>query len=357
MAAVGWCSSATTTAACTATWMTSSTRWRGDLTQSSATVSRIRRPAGSCWTEPETSRASRRFSRRIRSPRRRGSPLTRTPRRSISATTRRFGPACAAHRRLSSNGASGSDRRNARPLIPMTPRIQPPRLKQQLQDVQGIIVRGYAELPAACYVLLGVRDAAATRAWLGRLDVTHGHGRPSGPALNVAFTYHGLQALGLPDQALATFSEEFIEGMTPPHRQRALGDIGASAPERWEWGGPTTAPVDILLMLYAADDRRLAELADAVVAGLAAGGLEAVSRRLNTKVCVDQATGGAREHFGFHDAISQPLIAGLEKTGPDFLTVQTGEIILGYPNEYRKLTERPLVPAERDPARILPEDP
>jgi Dyp-type peroxidase family len=37
----------------------------------------------------------------------------------------------------------------------------------------------------------------------------------------------------------------------------------------------------------------------------------------------------------------------------EFLTVKTGEIILGYPNEYGKLTERPLVAASADPGALL----
>ena len=52
------------------------------------------------------------------------------------------------------------------------------------------------------------------------------------------------------------FSGEFREGMTgTEHRRRILGDLEDKAPELWAWGGPRTAGVDLLLMLYAAEDR------------------------------------------------------------------------------------------------------
>jgi Dyp-type peroxidase family len=49
-----------------------------------------------------------------------------------------------------------------------------------------------------------------------------------------------------------------------------------------------------------------------------------------------------REHFGFADGISQPTIAGLSaRTDLPSNTIQPGEVILGYPNEYGRLTEHP----------------
>ncbi len=235
--------------------------------------------------------------------------------------------------------------------------MTPLRLKDQLRDVQGIIVRGYAELPSACFILLAVRDPAAAARWLGALDVTHADGKPTVQALNVAFTYNSLAALRVPEETLTTFSDEFVAGMTAGPRRRVLGDVGASAPERWEWGGPETPTVDILLMAYAATPDGLDAFVDRLQAGFATGGVDQLGRTLPTRLLFDEATGCVREHFGFCDAISQPFIEGLEKPAPDFLTVRTGELILGYPNEYGKLTERPLVPPAHDPKRILPDDP
>src|SRR5947209_18092192 len=46
--------------------------------------------------------------------------------------------------------------------------------------------------------------------------------------VTLAFTWNGLRALGVPEEALVTFPDEFREGM--PSRASILGDTGASAP-------------------------------------------------------------------------------------------------------------------------------
>jgi len=61
-----------------------------------------------------------------------------------------------------------------------------------------------------------------------------------------------------------------------------------------------------------------------------------------------------REHFGFRDGLSQPVIAGLGGQGPAFNTVADGEFVLGYPNGYQQLPDSPLVPEALDPEGILP---
>ena len=57
-----------------------------------------------------------------------------------------------------------------------------------------------------------------------------------------------------------------------------------------------------------------------------------------------------REHFGFHDGISQPLVAGFADDGG----VPTGEFILGYENHYGVIPPTPVVPGELDPDGLLP---
>jgi len=128
----------------------------------------------------------------------------------------------------------------------------------ELEDIQGIIVRGYGSLKGAYFVVLSIHEAAAAKRWLGGLDIRSGESRPteSDTCMNIAFTYPALQKLGLYRDALDMFSGEFQEGMTSTqHRQRILGDLEESQPDGWQWGGPRTAGVDILLMLYAADDQ------------------------------------------------------------------------------------------------------
>src|SRR5947208_11675034 len=221
-----------------------------------------------------------------------------------------------------------------------------------LDDIQGLIARGYGNLRAARYALLHVRDGAAARAWLDRTidSITPACRRPTDGALHIAFTPSGLAALGLDQQAFAGFSNEFARGMTTPHRRRILGDVEESAPERWDWGGPHTMGIDVLLMAFATDDAELARLYQPLTAGWDAGGLALVT-------ALDSSDLGDKEHFGFHDGVSQPTIAGLSRVDRPANTIKAGEFILGYPNEYGLYTDRPTLPASADPCGLLPRDP
>jgi Dyp-type peroxidase family len=222
-----------------------------------------------------------------------------------------------------------------------------------LDDIQGIIARGYGNLTSACYVLLEIRDPASAKRWLGTLTgkITRGDEKPEDSALNVAFTSAGLRKLALPPEVLAMFSNEFNGGMTTPHRQRILGDSGESAPERWTWGGPRTGPIDLLLMIYARDDQELAEVYGTLRDQFSTGGLVEVKT-------LDTFDIGGTEHFGFKDGISQPFIQELAPSTPgkDENTVKAGEFILGYRNEYGLYTDRPLLKPAEDPQGLLPAD-
>src|SRR5947209_9314110 len=90
------------------------------------------------------------------------------------------------------------------------------------EDVQGIIMRGYGNLTAACYVLLEISNPDAARAWLNSLagTITTGQAPPEDNACNIAFTCSGLKKLGLEPSVLAMFSNEFTDGMVTPHRSR-----------------------------------------------------------------------------------------------------------------------------------------
>lgn len=224
----------------------------------------------------------------------------------------------------------------------------------ELDDIQGLVARGYAQLPFASYVLARIGSSAAARPWLAHLvdQVTAVPVGASQWAMNVAFTASGLAALGLPATVLRVFSNEFVSGMTTPHRRRMLGDMGANAPEQWLWGGPTTDRVDVLLLLFARDAATLAERYAALRAGFGDGGLVDVYK-LDSLFDL-----GGREHFGFTDGISQPIVEGLSsRVGSPSNTIRAGEIVLGYPNEYGRYTERPTLKPEADPQHLLPPDP
>lgn len=226
----------------------------------------------------------------------------------------------------------------------------------ELDDIQGIIARGYSNLEAAAYVLLQIQDAPLARQWLGNLAnrIQTSQERPSERCLNIALTYKGLNALGLDQSTLSTFPTEFSEGMTETNRSRILGDNGENDPKSWLWGGtdPQQTKVHILLLLYATDDRQLDEFYNTLAEQFPHSGVELILR-LDTFGLKDEE-GEFREHFGFRDGISQPIIAGFSRVGSPDHTIKAGEFILGYPNEYNLLTESPRVKPELDPQNILP---
>lgn len=215
------------------------------------------------------------------------------------------------------------------------------------EDIQGLLRRGYGHLPTADFLLLRIVEPSRAAAWLDRLadEVTNAAGKSRGTAVNVALSLSGLSKLGLPSSALEGFSGRFLEGMTASYRSRALGDLDDDAPEHWRWGGPDTAPVDLLVLLYAKNEDLLKRLNEELAGGLATDGLTLV-QRLDTQW-------SEREHFGFRDGIAQPAVKGL-RDGSPLDAIKAGEFVLGYRNEYGLLAERPLVHQSADPGGILP---
>ena len=105
-------------------------------------------------------------------------------------------------------------------------------IKLPREDIQGIILDGYGDKEAACFVLLQVTDAAKVKNWLTELPVKNSEINPeNGTWVNIAFTYSGLKTLGLDTTALEQFSGEFIEGMATDHRKRLLGDTKDQSPD------------------------------------------------------------------------------------------------------------------------------
>ena len=210
----------------------------------------------------------------------------------------------------------------------------------EMHDVQGLVARGYGNLLAARFILLGIDNPSAGQGWLGTVAaaVTRGDERPQSRAVQIALTSSGLEKLGLDAATVHLFSNEFADGMTAPHRSRNLGDLDDNAPEHWDWGGPRTPEVDAMLLLYAEDE-----------AGLDALEQEHAGLRVLGKL----GTSNLDEHepFGFRDGVSQPLIEGLAKKGPPETTLRFGEFVLGYPNEYGRYTDKPLLDARPDLGR------
>src|SRR6476646_9038440 len=95
-----------------------------------------------------------------------------------------------------------------------------------LADIQGGILHPRPSPYVGTYLLLRIDDRSDGRELLRRLsDVVTAAAdwTPDRDAwLNVALTYRGLEALGVPAASLATFASEFREGMAA--RADRLGD-------------------------------------------------------------------------------------------------------------------------------------
>ncbi len=225
-------------------------------------------------------------------------------------------------------------------------------VRLDLDDIQGLFARGYRQHRYARFTVFTAREPATGGALLEWLlpHVTTAAPFSADVAVQVAFTASGLRWLGLPDRVMAGFPAEFVEGMTDANRSRFLGDVGESDPRYWAWGGPDQPQVDGLLMLYATDTGLLERRQEELRRQLTDNGITEITE-------LPARERGDTEPFGFHDGISQPVIAGLPKAARAERTVPAGEFVLGYPNARGQLTDRPLLPASDDPMRLLLPDP
>lgn len=287
-----------------------------------------------------------------------------------------------------------------------------------LTDIQGNILRAYGRygFPFARYYLLRVRprQAAAARAFIERLRprVTSAVRWQQGPnasaadavpapdeTLNIAFSFAGLLALGLPTRTLARMPPEFIDGMA--RRGYILGDEGPSGVEHWDrvWGdSPSLSAKGDVVAADQADAERETEAvpgapghaasemgrvhlwvsinartedhldsADAWLRNaidthrdgielLAGHGPDGADHQQAAALFVSGSDGmllpTAREHFGFADGIGDPVFAGRYepetearrvkgrgKLLPDqtWAPIATGEFLLGQPDEAQEL--------------------
>lgn len=224
----------------------------------------------------------------------------------------------------------------------------------ELKDIQGIVARGYGSLSAARFVVFSITNGPKAGQWLDHMldknEITPGTERPTKIAQHLAFTAEGLRALGIREEIQSGFSEDFLAGMTTPHKQRTLGDHSASDPDRWEWGGGKGAPVHGLLLLYAHELEELETICSELSSHQNDYGLEIITM-LDSALLPDH-----KEHFGFRDGIAQPYLREL-KPGRNMESVPFGEFVLGYKNAYDLYTQRPLIEDHQEKATILPEDP
>ena len=223
-----------------------------------------------------------------------------------------------------------------------------------LHDVQGGILHGYGAEHAA-YLVVEARTAEALRACLADVvdrvttAVPCGDGPPV-RALNVALTFPGFARLGLPVALLDRFPVAFREG--PVARAPLLGDVGDSAPERWD-DGLGTGRAHLLLSVHAATDAALQEEVDHLHALVArsAGSLRVLH------VQPARALSRRREHFGYADGFAQPHVegvvplsrrrtasadgGGVPMPGGRWRPVRLGEFLLGHEDEDGQVARAP----------------
>lgn len=214
-------------------------------------------------------------------------------------------------------------------------------------DIQGNILHPYrcgdGFLDHAAYAFLEVLSAPDAGRWLHGLDVTTDAQaqQPLSAALNIAFTWRGLERLRQPMKRFDGFGA-FRKSMS-----RAVSKEASDREWFDNWSGGHSRR-HILVTLYrdsaTARDEALCDLHERLPEGAVARVCSQVASRLPT----------GREHFGFKDGLSQPAIegtgrAGAHAKGDGALTrfgrwrrLAAGEFILGYPDEEGVLPKAPV---------------
>ena len=217
-------------------------------------------------------------------------------------------------------------------------------MKLNETDIQGFVLRGY-NMPNARYIFLHFENAAAGKALLGKLtpEITTGRrwekGKPN-HTTNIALSYRGMEALDVPYESLASFAEEFQQGMRA--RGSFLGDTGQSAPEFWDqlW---REGDVHAWLAVHALSAELLAERCESLLRTIAESGSVEV---LGTQDAATQLENGKvlfKEHFGYTDGFGNPDYVDIQRnTQPGqgklnsdgtWSPLATGELLLGYIDE------------------------
>jgi Dyp-type peroxidase family len=206
----------------------------------------------------------------------------------------------------------------------------------EFDDIQYILLTRAPAITGR-YEFLSFRNAAGGRAWLAAiLETVHSVQQARASIekdyrwVSVAFTWNGLRALGVDEASLATFPEEFKQGMVA--RAEVLGDTGANHPDNWI-GGLDSPDLHAIVILFARDEEehvRCQAEHDKFIAQC--DGVEVLS---SLDLEATPPFEYAHDHFGYRDRLSQPVIegSGEEPTPGSGAPLKAGEFILGYPDE------------------------
>jgi len=215
----------------------------------------------------------------------------------------------------------------------------------ELDDIQHFLMaRPHAMV--ARYEFLSFKDPAAGRAWLagiiekvGIAGAVRSASATESRWVTVAFTWNGLRALGLDEASLATFPDEFRQGLVA--RAEVLGDTGANHPGNWidQTASPQLHAIVILFARDIAERERCKQEHEQFVTQC--GGVEVLS---SLDLAATPPLDYAHDHFGYRDRLSLPAIEGLagdEPTPGSGHALKPGEFFLGYPDENGPPNELP----------------
>ena len=214
----------------------------------------------------------------------------------------------------------------------------------EFDDIQHILLTRAPALTGR-YEFLSFRNTECGKAWLSAiLEKVQSAAAMEATVdqikrwVTVAFTWNGLRALGVDEASLATFPEEFRQGMVA--RATMLGDTGASHPDNWV-GGLARPDLHAIAILFARDkdERTRCEAEHAKLVERCAGVEVLSALDLDATPPFDHA----HDHFGYRDRLSQPVIEGTGEvpTPGSGAPLKPGEFILGYPDEDGPSTNLP----------------
>jgi hypothetical protein len=206
----------------------------------------------------------------------------------------------------------------------------------ELDDIQYILVTRVPAL-TGCYEFLSFREPAQGRAWLQAIRGKVPSAKAVADTVNmekrwvsVALTWNGLRALGLDEASLATFPEEFRQGMAA--RWQVIGDTGTNHPDNWI-GGLAGPELHAIAILYARDAAAREQSVREHRAFLARTPGVKILSSLDLEAI--PPFDYVREHFGYRDRLTTPEIegTGIVPTPGSGSPIKAGEFILGYPDE------------------------
>ncbi len=206
----------------------------------------------------------------------------------------------------------------------------------ELDDIQYILLTRAPALTGR-YVFLSFQNPEGGRAWLAGIhekvhsvQAARASIEKDNRWVSVAFTWNGLQALGLDEASLATFPEEFKQGMVA--RAQMLGDTGDNHPDNWigDLASPDLHAIVILFARNTAERERCQAEHQKLI-----DQCEGVKVLSSLDLDAIPPLEYSHDHFGYRDRLSQPVIegSGEEPTPGSGAPLKAGEFILGYPDE------------------------